>query len=150
MQITKALREKAAQLLAADADTLAPAADANIVKLVVGDINESESVTLESLEFATFDGSTPLEVPVGALPEGLDPVSGDSLITIPPPEGGWRWETTGTTDLPQEITGRALTNDDGTILFGVERLEEPITLTAINQVLDLPPLQIRQKANSMI
>ncbi len=149
MQATKALREQAAKLLAADSTTLAPAADANLVRLLVGDVNETEAVAIGDLEFADFDGSAGLEVPVGALPEGLDPVSSDALISIPPPAGGFRWETTGITNLPQTVTGVALVNDDSTVLFAVKKLDTPITLTAINQVVALDALDIRQAANSM-
>lgn len=149
MQSTLALREKANQLLAADAATLAPATDANTMCLVKSNFNPTEQITVDDLELADFDGSAPLEVETGTQPEGLDPVSSASVITLKPPAGGWRWETTGVTNLPQTIYGRALMNDDQTILFAVEKFTTPIILTASNQVINLAPATLTQAANSL-
>ncbi len=149
MQLPLALREKAAQLLAADTATFAQAADANLVRLLVGEFPETEEVVIGDLTFANFAGSAGLEAELGAQPEGLDPVTGDAIITISPPAGGWRWETTGLTNLPQTVTGFALVTDDSLTLLGVQRLEEPVTLNAVNQVINLDAITIRQRANSM-
>lgn len=149
MQTTLAVREKAAQLLAADATTLAPATDANIVALVKAPFTPLESTVVGDLTLADFDGSTPLACGVGTQAEGLDPNNSDAIITLKAPVGGWRWETTGVTNLPQTIYGYALTNDDGSILLGCATLSTPLTLTAVNQVLDVGPITIRQLANSM-
>lgn len=147
---TRAVREKAAQLLAADAATLAPAVDANVIALVMAAFTPGENLTLGSLTFATFDGATPLEVGVGTQPEGLDPNTNDALISMLPPVTGWRWETTGTTNLPQTIFGYALVTDGLAVLLASDVLETPIVLTAVNQVVILPALAIRQLANSML
>lgn len=150
MQTTLALREKAAQLLAADAATLAPAADANVIALVMAEFTPGEGLVLGSLTFATFDGSTPLAVGVGTQPEGLDPNTNDAIISLKPPVTGWRWETTGTTNLPQTIFGYALLTDGLAALLAADVLPTPITLTGVNQVVELPNLGIRQLAGSMV
>ena len=149
MQSSLALREKMAQLLAADAATLAPPADANIVVLIMEPFTPSETLDGSTLVPATFDGSAPLEAVLGTQAEGLDPSNSDAIITILPPAGGWRWETTGTTDLPQTIYGFALFNDDSTVYYGSENLPAPITLTAVNQVIQLPAVTFRQLAGSL-
>jgi hypothetical protein len=148
MQATLAIREKMAQLLAADTATLAQAADANVVALVMEEFNPSEASAIGDLTLSTFDGDTPLEAELGAQAEGLDPTNNDAIITILPPVGGWRWETTGTTNLPQTIYGFALVTDAG-VLLGCETLETPITLTGVNQVIQLPVVAFRQLANSL-
>jgi hypothetical protein len=148
MQITKALREKAAQLLAADSATLAPASDANKLMLLKAQPAENENVAIGDLSEADFDGSAALLCGTGTQPEGLDPNSADAVISIKPPAGGFRWETTGGTNLPQTIYGVALVNNDKSVLFGVQRIT-PVTLTATNQVVEVGPIQIRQMANSM-
>lgn len=149
MQSTRALREKMAQLLAADATTLAPAADANIVALVMAAFTPGEGMVVGDLTLATFDGSTPLAAGVGTQPEGLDPNTADAIITIKSPVGGWRWETTGVTNLPQTIFGYALLNDDGTVLLGADTLPDTITLTAVNQVIQLPDVSFREIAGCL-
>jgi len=150
MQTTLALREKAAQLLAADAATLAPPADANVIALIKAIFTPLESTTLADLTLADFDGATPLAVGVGTQPEGLDPNSSDSIINLKPPAGGFRWETTGVTNLPMTIYGFALLNDALDTLLACEVLAAPITLNAVNEVVNIPVPTIRQLANTMV
>jgi len=149
MQATRALREKMAQLLAEDPDTLAPPADANVIALVMAEFTPSEGTVLGDLTLADFVTSTPLAVVVGTQPEGLDPNNADALITLSPPAGGFRWETTALTNLPQTIYGFALLNDALDTLLACEVLEEPVTLTAVNQVVELGAIGFRQIANSL-
>jgi len=148
MQATRALREKMAQLLAADAATLAPATDANVIWLVQSAFTPSEASVIGDLTVADFDGGDPLEVTTGAQAEGLDPLTADAVITLSPPVGGFRWEVTGTTNLPQTIYGFALVTDAG-VLLACQTLPEPITLTAVNQFIDAGDLNLRQLANSL-
>lgn len=149
MQATLALREKAAQLLAADATTLAQPTDLNKMILIMAEFNALESTVIGDLTPADFDGSAALLQVTGTQPEGLDPNNTDAIITLKPPAGGWRWETTGITNLPQTIYGFALINDAETTLFCSEKLPTPITLTGVNQVIDIGSASIRQLANSM-
>lgn len=149
MQSTLALREAAAQLLAADAATLAPAALANKIMLVTNAFTPSENLTFADLDAATFDGSTPLSAGVGVQLEGLDPETNDAIITIKSPAGGWRWETTGVTDLPQTINGFALVDNAVAVLLAAARLPAPITLTAINQVIALEGVDLRLISGSL-
>lgn len=146
---TLAIREKAMQLLAADTATLAQAADPNHVVLVKNEFTPGEGAVIGDLTLADFDGSAALECGLGTQPEGLDPANADALITFVPPAGGWRWETTGVTNLPQTIYGFALTNEAETTLFACARLPTPITLTAVNQVVSLGDLTLRQLAGSI-
>lgn len=149
MKPTRAVRQKAMQLLAANADTLAPATDANTMCLIKNAFNETENITVANLELADFDGSTPLAVGVGTQPEGLDPVSSASVVTIKPPAGGWRWEVSGETNLPQTIYGVALMNDDQTVVLATKRFENSIVLANVEQVVNLGPQLISLAANSM-
>jgi len=146
---TLAIREKAMQLLAADTATLAPAANACKASLIREPFTPLESLALGDLTLADFDGSTALLAGTGTQPEGLDPATSDSIITILAPAGGWRWETTGVTNLPQTIYGVALTDNGITTLFATAALATPITLTATNQVVNLDALTLRQLAGSI-
>lgn len=146
---TLALREKAMQLLAADTATLAQAADANVIVLIKEPFTPGESLALGDLTPADFDGSTPLECGLGTQPEGQDPANTDALITLESPAGGWRWETTGVTNLPQTIYGYALMTDGLAALLGADTLPTPIDLTGVNQVVQLGALGFRQLAGSI-
>lgn len=149
MFATLELREQMAKLLAADTATLAPAALANHVTLLKAPIAPGEGVTIADLTFADFDGSTPIDVTVGAQAEGLDPATSDAIITMSPPVGGFRWETTGVTNLPQTIYGYAMLNSTDGKLWATEALATPITLTASNQVIDLGNVNLREIAGCL-
>jgi len=146
---TRAIREKANQLLAADTATFAQAADPNHLVPLMEDFASGESTLPEDCIAADFDGSTPLELGLGAQPEGLNPGTNDSLIHLEQPDGGARWETTGTTNLPQTIYGFAHMNEAHTVLYGTHRLDTPIVLTAANQALVCDSPFYQQRANAM-
>jgi hypothetical protein len=146
---TRALREKAMQLLAADAATLAPAVLENVIILVMNDIAPSEETVVGDLDEATFDGYAALDCALGTQPEGLDPANNDSLVDILPAAGMFRWETSGVTNLPQTIYGFALLDSTKATLLACERFEDPVTLTAVNQRVEVGTPQLRQQANSV-
>lgn len=150
MQATLALREAAAQLLAADAATLAPVANGNKIALVMADWTPSELTALGDLTFATFDGATPLIAGVGTQAEGLNPNTSDAVITIKVPAGGWRWETTGVTNLPQTIFGFALVDNGIAVLLASAKLPDPIVLTAVNQVINLENVLLSLLNDSLV
>lgn len=149
MQATRALREKAMQLLAADTATLAQAANANLIVLCTNQIAPSELMVMADIDEATFDGYAALEVGLNAQPEALDPSNADSIIDLIPPVTGFRWETTGLTNLPQTIYGFALCNQAKTILFAAQLLPAPVTLTGTNQRVDVGAPTLRQGAGSI-
>jgi len=146
---TLALREKAMQLLAADTATLAPAANAKKIALVKVDFPPAETLVFADLDLADFDGSTPLDLGLGTQAEGLNPGTTDAVIDLKLPAGGLRWETTGLTNLPQTIYGWALLDNAGTLLMASGIFEDPITLTAVNERVDVTQAKITQQANSM-
>src|SRR5262249_36978528 len=131
--------EKAMKLLAADVATLAPA-EANTIILIKEAFTPTPNLILADVVLADFDGSEPKDGIAGAQPEGQDPNTGDFVIDIAPSAGGWRWETTGTTNLPQTIYGFCLTDADGTVLLASALLPSPQTLNLINQRIDLGDL----------
>jgi len=65
------------------------------------------------------------------------------MLDLPTPAGGWRWETTGVTGFPLTIYGYYVT-DINNLVVGYHRFEDPVVLTAIGQVIDLPdPVRLR-------
>lgn len=150
MKTTKSLRAQAAFLLAADTTTLAQAADNNVIALIMEPFTPNETLTVGSLVLATFDGATPILVGLGAQPSAYDPNTDDVVISLKPPVGGFRFETTGVTNLPQTIYGFALLNEALDAVLAAELLPAPVTLTGINQGIDLNDVEIRQLANTMV
>lgn len=140
---TNAVQDRIGVLLSADASTLAPASDANIVALVKAPFVPSAGLIASDLTLADFDGADPIAGETGAQENGIDPADGSQVVTNIEPAGGWRWETTGATNLPQTIYGVALLNEAGTTLLGSALLEAPLTLSAAGQFIDLGSLAIR-------
>lgn len=138
----KAVRLALGDLLAADVGTLAPVA-ANKIALVADSFVEDENVTLGSLTFATFTGSTPKAGAAGAQQVGIDPATLDQIITNLAPAGGWRWECTGAPASPETIWGYALTDNAGAVLLGIELLPTPIVITNVGDFIDLGSVTLR-------
>lgn len=140
---TSALRNQIANLLANDPDSLAPEEDAMKVALVQTPFAANEDIVVGELDLADFDGSTPKLVVVGGQGNGTDPLTGDSVIQLLPPAGGFRFQTTGATNLPQTIHGFIVTNEAGNTIWACDLLPEPVTLTAGGQEISLGDLTIR-------
>jgi hypothetical protein len=133
----KNLRLALGTLLAAQATTLAPATDPNVLALISAPFNLTENLIAADLTLADFTGSTPIEGVTGTQEVGIDPVTLAQVIEVTPPLGGYRWETTNTTNLPQTIYGYALLNNAMSTLLAVGELPDPITLQDAGQFIDV-------------
>jgi hypothetical protein len=132
MLAMKALRLALGELLGADTGTLAPVA-VNKIALVKANFALDENLLIGDLTLADFDGSTPLAASATGGLVGIDPITGDQIITIKDPAGGWRWETTGLTNLPQTIYGYALIDNAGATLLAAALFPDPIPLSAVGE-----------------
>jgi len=139
MNIVKLLADTIAQLLAADTTYLANAT-AMKVSLITQPFTPSIDRILADL---TLDAAAPLAAiaaVAGAQNTGLDPVTGNSVIEIKPPAGGFRWNTGVAFAAPVTVYGFALTNGGITTLYGTHTLDTPVELNGDNQQLLAPPL----------
>lgn len=143
MLAMKSLRLRLGELLAAEAAYLAPAADNNEVALIKENFSLGETLVIADLTLADFDGSAPLLAELGEQQCGIDPITGDQVVTIKEPAGGWRFETTALEGLPQTIFGYALTTKDGVALLAVALLPVAITLTEVGQEINLDKVVFR-------
>jgi len=146
----RTIRLQLGELLAADATTLAPSSAANKVALVMNDFTPSENLNVSNLTLATFDGGNPISGITGTQPVGLDAQTGDQIITISPPAGGWRWEVTGSANLPQTIFGFALLDDTLSTLLASEKFIPPIGLSSVGQEISIGTITIRLNQNPWI
>lgn len=136
----KALSEQLAILLAADATTLAPAVNANKVGLVVANFTPTPDTVYGDLVISADTGLTPLLGVAGAQPESIDPLTGEFVVRISPPLGGFRWETPGGFTGPVTVFGFALFNNAANALYGSLKLTTPIILNGPNQAVVAPDL----------
>jgi len=124
----------------AEGAILSQPANAMIVRLIIAPFAESENLVVGDLTFADFDGSTGLDVALDDQQVGVDPVTGLQRVTLIEPLGGWRWETTGVTNLPQNVYGAALLSNASAALLAVMTLITPVTLDAVGQEINLGTL----------
>lgn len=143
MKPMKAVRLQLGELLAADATTLAPATDANKIALISADFTETESLVIGDLTLASFTGSTPKAGATGSQQAGIDPATGEQVVTILQPAGGYRFECTGAPSVPETIYGYALTDNGGTTLLGVHKLDTPVQITNVGDFVDTGPVELR-------
>lgn len=146
--ITNTLAARFANLVAADATTLDNAANVKI-RLSKAAFTPSPDLTPAGITTADFDGYADMEKDAGAPNVYLDPGTGDYLIEIPPPAGGWTFETTGATNLPQTIFGWVLLDNAGTTVYDSQLISPQPVLTASGQGFTLNPIRIRIPAGAI-
>lgn len=138
----KAVRIRLGELLAADATTLAPATDANIIALIAAPFTESENLTVAGLTLATFTGSAPIEGATGSQQSGVKPATGEQAVTILAPAGGWRWECTAAPTTPEGIFGYCLLSNDGLTILAVTTLPTPQSIAGVGDFIDLGAVEL--------
>lgn len=104
-------------LLAADATTLAPAANANQVHLIINPINP-ETYIFNAADEATFTGGAAKNVGLGAQTVFRDPVTSDWIVILKEPVGGWTWVCTVTPGAPETAYAVCVTDNAGTTTLG--------------------------------
>lgn len=137
MIATNVLLDRLATILSTDTGSLAPAAGGVKIHLASAAFTPGPTLTLAGLTEATFQGYAALLAAAGNQMEFLDPTTGNRIVQLQEPAGGWHWGTTGATGLPQTIYGFYV-SDNGTVtLYGSQLFPTPIVLTASGQGIDV-------------
>lgn len=134
---TSTLLDAIVTRIAADAGTLAHATDGVNLHLAKNSFTPSPDIALVDLDEADFDGYAIVEAGPGAQQWFVDPTTGQRVVQILEPAGGWHFETTGITGLPMTIYGAYLTNNANTVLYGTMRFADPIVLGGNNEAVDV-------------
>lgn len=137
-------------LLGADTATFNSPADNLLVHLFQNDFSPNPAMEVSDFVEASFGGYDPITVVLGPCPQSNDPATGDSLMDIRPTSGGWLWEVSTTTGIPQTIYGYYVTDEGGSVLLGAERLLTPVTLTAVNDSVAIQRVYARQIAGTVV
>lgn len=132
-----ALLDALQTFLATEASLLAPLADPVVIHLAKAAFTPSMSMLPGDFIEADFDGYLPLEGVVGAQLAFLDPATLRRVVQLKDPAGGWHWESTGVTNLPQDIFGYWLSSNDGLTVYASQLLDTPVTISGSGQGLDV-------------
>ena len=143
MTPTQVMLDAVATEIATDTTVLAAALFLQVF-LVKASFVPGRNLTVGSLTPADFAGSTAKANTSATLLKYTDPLTGEWIIEVPPPVGGWHWQTTsGVTNLPQTIYGWGCMDSTGAILYGTALLPAPLLLNANAQGIDVPNVTFR-------
>lgn len=120
-----------------------------LVTLIVAPFVPAAGLVVADLTVADFDGSDPLANTSATIQLFKDPQTGENILQVPEPAGGWHWQVTGGTSLPQTVYGYMLTDSTGAALLGTALLDTPVTLTATGQGLDIDQIRFRLSAQAL-
>lgn len=141
MKATRVLLDRLAALLAGDPNTIAPASAGVKVHLIKTAFVPSESTAFADLTEATFVGGQAKSSGVGGQQSFRDTISGSRVVQLLEPSGGWHWQATAGTNLPEVIFGFAVTSDDNALTFGSGVLPRSVNIEEIGDAVDIPQLR---------
>jgi len=133
MQPTYEVFNRLSLLLSQDTSTLAPAANPPKLRLSKQAFTPNQENVIADFLEADFGGYAAIAAIVGNQHANIDPLTGERLVEMKIPAGGWRFACTALTNTPQDIFGAYLTNDAGTVVYGAALFEAPITIDTIAQ-----------------
>lgn len=136
MQPTSLLANSVAPLVKADTTKLAAAAACKL-HLAQAAFVPALTLLIANLTEATFAGYGALSGAAGVQISFFDPASGNQIVEMQTPGGGWLFLCTGTTGLPQTIYGSYLTDNGNANLYGSQLLPTPLNITASGQAVEI-------------
>lgn len=119
------------------------------VRLIRTEFTPSPDLLLADLDFCDFTGSAAKHAGSASTQTTIDPATGDQIVQVVEPLGGWHWACSGAgpLGLPQTVYGYALLSADGTELIATERLAEAVTIAASDQSVDIGQVRFRLNRN---
>jgi hypothetical protein len=118
MTSTELLVRRLGTLLGADTVTLAPAALAVHVHLVIAPFTPGLDTDIAALTLATFTGSAPKDAGVGPQTVYVDPTTGNQRVQLIEPLGGWNWICTADPAAEEPVYGYVVTDNADSVTFG--------------------------------
>jgi hypothetical protein len=147
MKVSRVIWQAQMDLLAADTATLGASTAMNL-HLANANFTPSLDLAVGSLSEATFVGSTKIACGTGAQPVYYDVLTGNRVVEILEPAGGFRWTCTTSPGSPETIYGYYLTDHTDAVLYGSALLSAPVTISAAGQGLDIGSIKLAWSTNS--
>lgn len=144
----RSLQQKALTLLGAD--TASFNNEDNYVSLILSAFTPGDAALLAGFSIPTTGGLAPKVV--GAVPPltSIDPLTGQIVLTMIAPLGGWQWVTTDTVGLNVTVFGFAVRFSGVGAWIACEQLPEPVILTGIGQEVTLREVSVRLPFGVMV
>lgn len=133
---TQTILDELQTLLAADTGTLA-AVTALHVHLIKAPFVPSAQTDFTTLTPADFTGYAFIAAGTGTQQKFRDPITGELIVQMKEPAGGWHWAATGGANLPQTIYGWCLTDNADTVTYGSDLLPSPVLMQASGDGVDV-------------
>lgn len=140
---TRAFLQLVANAIAADALGFAELTPFVRICLAKNPFTPGPDLVLDDLTAADFDGYAVKHAGDASPSVFTDPNTGEWIIQLDSPAGGWHWQANGVTNFPQTIYGWYCTAADGDTLHAAELFSSPITLTAIGDGIDIAEARVR-------
>jgi len=138
MLATRIIEDAMRDLLAADTGTLAPAALANHVHLIMDPFTPADNTDFTALTEATFTGSAAKSAGVGPQQAFFNPAENVNVVQLLEPVGGWHWQATVAPASPQTIYGWCVTDNADAVTYGSDLFDDPPIVTSIGDAVDIP------------
>ena len=110
----------------------------NKMHLMMNDPAITSTTVVGDFTEATFGGYAAKAATVAGAAV-VDALTGNLIIRIADPAGGWSFLSSGAppANIPQTIYGAYVTNAAGDILLGAVKFTDPVTITAAGQIIDV-------------
>lgn len=141
MQPTQTMLNDLATLLGTDTGSLAPATGGVKVHLIIANFTPGLTTDFTTLTEATFTGGAAKLAGTGPQQVFRDPISGDQIVQLLEPVGGWHWAASAGTLLPQTVYGYCVTDNASAITFGSNLFPTPILIQATGDGVDIPEVR---------
>jgi len=134
---TSVIEAALADRLATDPATLAPAALANHVHLIIEPFVPSPETDFTLLTEATFAGGADKNAGVGAQQSFVDPLTGNRVVQLLEPAGGWHWQATAAPAAPETVYGYVVTDNADAVTYGSGLLDETVEIADVGDAVDI-------------
>jgi len=146
---TNVLQASIPPLVAADTAFLA-AVTAMHVHLVLDAISPGLDTDFLTLTEPTFTGGAAKNAGTGAQTTFFDPLTGQRVIQLLEPAGGWSWICTVAPASAETVNAVVVTDTADTVTLGSQVLDDPVTITNIGDAITVGTLQLRLNVNAFI
>lgn len=139
---TTVLADSLMAAMAGDTASIAPAALACHVHLIIEDFTPGPGTDFTALDEATYTGGADKSAGVGAQQDGQDPATGQRLVRLLEPAGGWTWTCTVAPATPETVFGWVVTDNADAVTLGSGKLDVAVTVSAVGDMVTIDHIDL--------